>query len=142
MQAIDNSGIINYNANFTYPGFKPAMSYVYDAVLHTVTVDTDAMLLPAVAGVAGKFSANIQVHDEYGGTAHGKIGPMVAVGSSGGAIDVSALDTNKGLNITATIVANIGWSATGSAFDIGANGNLRDWNIADQPAQADESLIT
>ena len=140
MQAIDNSGILKYNANFAYPGFTPAMSYAYDAVAKTVTVDTEALVLPAVDGVAGTFNANVQVHDAYGGTAYGHIGPNVAVGS-GIPIDVSGLSPNKGLNVSATIVANIGWSATGSAFDISAAGNLQDWNIADQPAQADDSLV-
>ncbi len=140
MQAIDNSGILKYNANFAYPGFTPAMSYVYDAVAKTVTVDTENLKLPDVDGASGKFTANIQVHDNYGGTAYGAISPLVGVGS-GVPIDVSTLSPNKGLNVTATIVADIGWSATGSAFDISAAGNLQDWNIADQPAQADESLV-
>ena len=144
MQAIDNSGIIGYNANFAYPGFKPYMDYVYDPVAKTVTVDTTNLVVPDVDGAAGTINANIQVHDNYGGTAYGHLGPNVAVGS-GTVINVAGLSPNKGLNISATIVANIGWSATGSAFDIvaaAAPAPLQDWNIADQPASADESLIS
>jgi len=124
------------------------MTYAWDMTLKTVTVDTENMTLPDVDGMAGKFTANIQVHDNYGNTAYGHINPLVGVGS-GTTVDVSGLEPNKGLNVTTTIVANIGWSATGSAFDIvgGATGavpvgNLQDWNIADEPANADDSLIS
>jgi hypothetical protein len=64
--------------------------------------------------------------------------------ASSGAIDVSGLSVNKGLNISATMIISNGWSGTGSAIhisDAAAGGYLQDWNLGEDPASADASLI-
>lgn len=75
---------------------------------------------------------------------NGALTSIVLPIASSGAIDISNLSVNKGLNISATVVISRGWSATGSAIDItnaAAGGYLQDWNKSDDPASADPSLI-
>ncbi len=75
---------------------------------------------------------------------NGTLTGIILKTASSGAIDVSGLSVNKGLNITATVVISNGWSATGSAFRItpdAAGGYLQDWNKGESPASADPSFI-
>lgn len=51
-------------------------------------------------------------------------------------IDVSGLDPVKGLNITATVITDKGYTGNGSAYMIGANGSLGTWNKAQTAAES------
>lgn len=53
---------------------------------------------------------------------------VAAADQTTGALDVSDLNASKGLNITATIVTDAGYTANGSAFKIVATGELDNWN--------------
>lgn len=70
-------------------------------------------------------------------TVNGTVATISLSNSSSGAIDISKLSVNKGLNVTADYTIDTGLTATGSAFHItpdAAGGYLQDWNRNAAPA--------
>lgn len=120
--------MLNYRADAGTVDFVPAVSYAYDAEAGEVDI-TNNSTFPS--GVAVRV-VQLKVHDKFGNDVSGFIYPVS--GSDSGhdgdtTIDVSSLDTSKGLIITATVVANDGkLIADGSAHDIEAAGELGGWD--------------
>lgn len=126
MNPIDNSQLLNYREDSGTTGFSPVVTYVYDAAAKEIDV-TQASIFPADVYL-GKV--HVKVHDKFGGEVRGTV---VAIPGSGVAdeitIDVSTLDASKGLDITATVLANDGMLvADGGAYNIGAAGSLGSWD--------------
>lgn len=125
--AIDNSNLLNYRSQETV-GFVPAVSFVYDA--ENAEVDfTEESEFPS--GVALK-KTKVSVHDKFGGEVRGFITPDE--GSDSGhdgstTLDVSSLNRSKPLDIKATVIADDDMLvADGGAYDIGAAGEVANWD--------------
>lgn len=127
--AVDNSNLKNYRDDQGTTGFVPALSFEYDATAKEVDV-TDDSAFPD--GVALK-KAIVRVHDKFGGEARGFIVPVA--GSNSGhdgetTIDVSGLNASRGLDISATVIADDDMLvADGTAHNIGAAGDVDGWDI-------------
>ena len=121
MIPIDNSNLLNYRHTGT-EGFTPALSYVYDPVAKTVTAQ-DGSVIPANDALK---IVHVKVHDCEGKEVRGEITTTGAAGKV--VMDVSSLDTSKGLNLTATVLTVGMLAADGSAFNIQTAGNAGKWD--------------
>lgn len=121
VNAIDNSGLINYCYNgCDVAGFKPKATYTYDPSAKKVTV-TDASIFPS--GSAFKI-AHVIVHDNFGNDARGEIESA----NGNVAVDVSTLNSSEYLNISVTTIGENNLIADGSAWRIGAGGDISNWD--------------
>lgn len=128
MTPIDNSNLLDYRDDQGTSGFTPGVSYVYDSANEEVDV-TDASVFPSGVSL---LRIHVRVHDKFGNQANGEIENPDGSDSAGDhtdTIDVSGLDASKGLDITATVVADDGMLvADGGAYNIGASGSLGSWD--------------
>lgn len=126
--AIDNSNLQDYRNDQGTSDFSPGVSFVYDSANQEVDV-TDASTFPSGVSL---LRTHVKVHDKFGGTAAGTIENPDGSDSAAqrtDTIDVSGLDASKGLDITATVVADDGHLiADGGAYNIGASGSLGSWD--------------
>lgn len=121
MNPIDNSSLVGMcNNNCSVAGFTPRLTFTYDG---TNVVLQDGSTFPSGDGLKKAF---FTVHDKYGKSKQS----VVLLTGSGHAItlDVSALNANKGLDITATVITNNNIVADGNAPMIGAAGAVSNWN--------------
>jgi len=128
MGAIDNSNMLNYRSDNGTVGFTPNVTYAWDKDSQEVDV-TDDSDFPS--GVALK-KVIVKVHDKFGNHVEDYIMPPddSDSGHAGDVtIDVSDLDVSKGLNITATVIADDGkLVADGGVYNIGTSGSLSSWD--------------
>ena len=114
MNAIDNSGILNYDKNQDYSGFQPGITFAHDKASKTLTV-SDHSTASSVAGDTVKRT-NIKVHDDFGGTAVGSLttggqgyntAPTVSF-TGGGGTGAAATATVANGKVTGITVTNAG----------------------------------
>lgn len=123
MNPINNSNLLQMCRDCGAIGFTPVVGYVYDAAAKTVVL-TDGSTIPAGDALS---KVHVRVHDTFGGEVRDAI---VATGGGGAkTLDVSTLDASKGLNITVTVLTTGRIAADGSAFNIGAAGNISRWDV-------------
>lgn len=120
--AIDNSNLVNHRGCIP-AGFTPVVSYTYDAAAGEVVL-TDGSAIPT--GDTLK-KVHVRVHDKFGG----EVRDAITTTGSGGAktLNVSTLNNSKGLDITATVLTTKMIAADGGAYNIGAAGNVANWDI-------------
>jgi hypothetical protein len=124
--AVSNDNLKNHRADNGTTGFTPVVKYEYDATAKEVDI-TDESLFPS--GVSLKKVA-IRIHDKFGGEKRGTLTPTGDSGFGDSVtVDVATLDASKGLDITATVIADDDkLVADGSAHNIGAAGSLSSWD--------------
>lgn len=123
MNPIDNTNLINYcRSNCDVASFSPKVSFVYDAAIKTVEA-TDGSTFGAGDGLK---IVHVRALDQFGGEVRGTITITGAAGKQ--TLDVSTLNSSKGINVTATILTNTGFVADGSFFNIGPAGDLSRWD--------------
>lgn len=126
--AIDNANLLNHRDDQGTTGFNPAVTFDYDASAKTVEA-VDASEFPS--GVALKKTI-VRVHDKFGGEVRGTLSPGTGSGSGENAeatINVATLDASKGLDITATVIADDNkLVADGSVQNINASGSVSSWD--------------
>lgn len=124
---IDNAGFLAADYGTGTAGFTPAISFSYDSVGESISVQDDSTY-PAGDGIA---AINVTVADHSGAKVHGQI----TVTGVGGAInlDVSGLDPYEGFSISAHITTDLRKKAVLSAYEVGSetpkSGNLRFKNV-------------
>jgi hypothetical protein len=121
-QAIDNSNMLNYRNSADLVGFVPAVGFVYDSEAETV-VFTDGSTIPAGDTLE---KVHVRVTDNFGNELRDTITVTGAPGAQ--TVDVSSLDASEGLNVMATVITTNNIVADGSAFKIGASGNISRWD--------------
>jgi hypothetical protein len=120
--AIDNTNLKNYRG--TLPaGFTPSVAFTYNAGTGDVVI-TDGSTIPA--GDTLK-KIHVKLHDKFGGEVRG----VITVTGAPGALSLSAstLDKSKGLDLTATVLTTKMIAADGGAYNIGAAGNIGNWDV-------------
>jgi hypothetical protein len=126
--AIDNSNMLDYLGNQGTSEFSPGVNYVYDSVAKEIDF-TDATTLPSGVSL---LRTHVRASDKFGNQVAGAIENPDGSESANDrttTLDVSSLDASKGLDITATVVADDGkLVADGGAYDIGASGSLGSWD--------------
>lgn len=126
--AINNQNLTNISRDTDITGFVPGVKYTYDPVAKEVDVSDDSAFPSGVS----LLRTHVKVHDKFGNQALGEI--ENPDGSESGdqrtaTIDVSGLDATEGLDITATVVADMGgYIADGSAKNITTSGSLGRWD--------------
>jgi hypothetical protein len=126
--AINNDNLKDYRDDQGTSGFTPGLNYVYDAANSEVDV-TDASVFPSGVSL---LRIHVRVHDKFGGQVNGEVENPDGSDSAGdhtATISTATLDASKGLDITATVVADDGMLvADGGAYNIGASGSLGSWD--------------
>lgn len=129
MGAIDNSNMLDYLGNQGTSEFTPGVDYEYDAAAKEIDFTDATTSLPSGVSL---LRTHVRVHDKFGGQVNGEIENPDGSDSPGQrttTVDVSSLDASRGLDITATVVADDGkLVADGSAYNIGASGSLGSWD--------------
>lgn len=129
MSAIDNTNMLDYRGDQGTSEFTPGVDYVYDSTAKEVDFTDATTSLPSGVSL---LRTHVRVHDKFGNTAIGSIENPDGSDSPGmrtATVSVAALDASRGLDITATVVADDGrLVADGGAYNIGASGSLGAWD--------------
>lgn len=128
MKALD-TGSLNDNLfkrGCNCQGFVPKVSFTHTA---GAVVVKDESTFPSGDSIK---RINVLVHDEFGGTKAGTI--TVAAGEA--EIDVSQLNTSKGLHLTATVYSTKECKSDGSVRNIGEAGQIGSWSENYKPELA------
>ncbi len=119
-KAIDNSNLINHRG--TQPaGFTPNVSWTYDAQANEV-VFSDGTTIPSGDDLQ---IIHCSANDKFGGEVRGSITDS----EDNVTLDVSSLNKSKGLDIRATVLTARNIAADGGAYNIGAAGDLSNWDV-------------
>jgi hypothetical protein len=119
VQAVDNSNLKNYNGSQP-AGFTPAVSFTNDG---TNVVVTDASVIPAGDGLK---KVKVQVFDKFGGEVRDTI---ILTGAPGAkTLSLATLNKSKPLDIKVTVITNNNIVSDGGAYNIGAAGNISQWD--------------
>lgn len=128
VNAIDNSNLKHPN-DPAMAAFDPGVSYTYDAA--TAEVDAWDSTRGFPSGVS-LLRTHVRVHDKFGGQVNGEIenpDGSESPGTRAVTIDVSSLNRSKPLDITVTVIGDDGKTvADGGAYDIGAAGQVGNWD--------------
>lgn len=128
MDSLSHGKLTKLTRNFDLSAFAPRLNYAYVPGGPSVTV-VDASTLPGGTAVT---RINVEVHDEDGNS---KTGTIAVGGGTTGPMNIAGLNTAKQMRITATIVLDNGYTATGSIANIQpAGGQLANWSLRESSA--------